>query len=121
MGNGVSYLVGPYVVPFSEEPHSNTTDPIAVERTRKDIQNYMIGDAVTAAVIFLLFLAYFPAKPHKPPCASSAVTRVDFRKGWKGLVTNTNAWFVCLAYAIPAAVQASWQTLMAVNFEHLPV
>ena len=127
MGIGVSYLIGPPMVPFDDETYGETNsddifkDPADVLQTKKDIQKYMIILFAIGAAIFLLIVVYFPSKPPLPPCASSSVERTDFKNGWKTVISNKNLWLVCLVYSVPGGVQAAWQGLMGLNFEHLGV
>ena len=59
MGSGVSYLIGPPLVPFDDDNENATWSEI--HDTRKDIQYYMIGDAVVAGIILILIFIYFPS------------------------------------------------------------
>ena len=87
MGIGVSYLVGPLIVPFDED-NDGSDDPAVVDATRHDIQHYALGLFGLSLFYFLLVLVYYPAKPPKPPCESSSVPRTDFTRGWNGVLRN---------------------------------
>lgn len=125
MGNGISFLIGPLIVPFDESfDPANLTD-VEVEDTintsKDNIQYYMIGNAVVAGLLLILFIVYFPNKPKHPPCASSSVVRTHFSKGIKDMCRNKQLWLCCLCYAISNGVQAAWQGVMALNFAPLGV
>ena len=62
MGSGVSYLIGPPLVPYDDNLDPENATWSEIEATRKDIQYYMIGDAVVAGIILLLIIIYFPSK-----------------------------------------------------------
>ena len=85
MGIGVSYLLGPLIVPFDEDNEATDDD---IEETRRDIQHYIIGLTSLSVFLFALVLAYYPAKPPKPPCVNSSVPRTDFTQGWSGVLRN---------------------------------
>eukprot|EP00095_Tigriopus_kingsejongensis_P006891 maker-scaffold125_size330479-snap-gene-2.12 protein:Tk06891 transcript:maker-scaffold125_size330479-snap-gene-2.12-mRNA-1 annotation:"hypothetical protein DAPPUDRAFT_102163" len=125
LGNGVSFLIGPLIVPFDESLDSaNITDADLLQeinQTKERIQMYMIGDAVFAAILFLAFILYFPNQPKKAPCASSSVERTNFYQGIREIAGNKQLWLCCLAYSISNGVQAAWQGVMALNFAPLGV
>lgn len=121
LGVGVAFAAGPVAVPYDDEEEGGDVPQSEVDDTVDDIHSYMIWMACIAAAVFLLLAAYFPAAPPTPPSRSSAVERVDFRKGWSGVLGSRSLWLVCLAYAVPGGLQIGWQAVMAIQFEHLGV
>ena len=61
MGSGVSYLIGPPLVPYDDDQDAGNATAGEINATRKDIQYYMIGDAVVAGILLLLLLTFFPS------------------------------------------------------------
>ena len=88
---------------------------------KEDIQYYMMGLSVFAALMFCLIIAYFPDKPPVPPSAESSVSKTDFTQGWTEMLGNRQLWLVCLAFALPGGVQIAWQGLMGLSFQPLGV
>ena len=99
LGNAVSFVLGPYLVPYKEPNTTTATNffleaegGIATTWSREDIREriqwYMIGQAAFSCALLLLILAYFPAKPLTPPSPSGFVQRTDYLPGIKALATN---------------------------------
>ena len=47
----------------------------------KELNMFLMVEAVVCTAIFLMALAYFPRKPPTPPSSSAAVERVEFKEG----------------------------------------
>ena len=107
LGNGVSMLVGPYLVHYTPAKnatsfnlYSNSSSEQTEEDVERSIDTYMEILAAVSAALFCLFLAYFPSKPAHPPAPSSAVERTEFIRGIKALLTNRDVLLGCFAYSI---------------------
>ena len=48
--------------------------------------DHYITELGACLVVFLLVLAYFPAKPERPPSISANVQRMDFRPGFSDII-----------------------------------
>ncbi len=143
LGNGVAYLLGPYLVPdnflndTNAAPIGNQSDVPSRADIRQDIQWYMVGQAAVACALFLTILAYFPAKPPTPPSPSSSAQRTDYKEGLKALVTNRlialqcvkgfnvlssrNIWLCMMGYCLPTGIAGAWASVIVLNFKSLGI
>eukprot|EP00095_Tigriopus_kingsejongensis_P004501 maker-scaffold427_size174323-snap-gene-0.36 protein:Tk04501 transcript:maker-scaffold427_size174323-snap-gene-0.36-mRNA-1 annotation:"hypothetical protein DAPPUDRAFT_102163" len=142
LGNAVSFLLGPVIVPGPNGTHLVHTEPQIMgfgelvanssndcrpipEEERMGIQSgvttlmYLEFGMVTAC--FLAILIYFPSKPKNPPSLSSAMERMDFGPGLKKLVTNRDALLMTLSFSLFNGLIASWYSVMNITFEPLPL
>ena len=130
LGNGVSFFVGPLMVPDSyinKTDHNtihvltNFTETPSREDVRHQIWWYMVALAIPATLTFVAMVAYFPSKPPLPPSASASaqVQRTSFKESVRILFTNKNAILCMLALALSSGIQGSWAGVMTINFEPL--
>ena len=136
-GNGLSFLLGPLMVPDqflvktndtgynSEVIIGNYSNPYPTRDEEKQlIWYYMLGMAVISIVILLAMVIYFPDKPKSPPTASSALSnysRMGFINGIKKLLKNKDVIFSFVGFSLSTGVQGAWPSVMAVNFGILGV
>ncbi len=115
-------LIGPLAVPYDDKYQDDDVDvpDSVVDDTIDHIHNYMVWSAVVAAAEFFLLLAYFPARPKRPPSVTTMVERTDFVGGWRLVLRNRQLWLVGLALSIPG-MQYGWQSIMAIVFEDFGV
>ncbi|XP_033744145.1 solute carrier family 49 member 4-like [Pecten maximus] len=133
LGVGVSFIIGPYLVPdkppdntnsslhnnsYSTTTRPNTTDISArVTNERSEIMFLLYIEFGFAAFIFLLSLVYFPDKPLLPPCPTASIERLEFKKGLSQLLRNFKFWMVCLTYGVSLGVFNCWQSVLDVNLK----
>ncbi len=102
-----------------------------VEDIKVDIHAYMAWMAVTAAVLFLLTLIYFPDAPPLPPSPNAILEEREDgggggdeaggMDGWRSILSNLPLLSICLAYALPGAVQFGFEATLALQFAHLHI
>ncbi|OWF51146.1 disrupted in renal carcinoma protein 2-like [Mizuhopecten yessoensis] len=133
LGVGVSFIIGPYLVPdkppdnsnsslqnisYSTTTGPNTTDVSArISNERSEIMFLLYIEFGFAALIFLLTLVYFPDKPTLPPSTTASIERLEFKKGLLQLVRNFKFWMVCLTYGVSLGVFNCWQSVLDVNLK----
>ncbi|OWF43790.1 Disrupted in renal carcinoma protein 2-like [Mizuhopecten yessoensis] len=137
LGVAVSYLLGPYMVPESQEGstlHNQTrennvtgmlenltsidgNDDAELHRIRHDIMILMYIECSWCVFVFLLVLLYFPAKPKLPPSISASVERLDFKSGFRKLIRNKMFWMVGLTYGVSTGVLGMWEGVLDVNLK----
>merc|ERR1719348_1258255 len=90
LGTGMSFLLASQIVRPIDDLVSDNKTITDEDRTALalDIQWYMYSNAIPAAVLFLLILAYFPSAPAKPPSVSSNEARLDFLSGFKEVMAS---------------------------------
>jgi len=123
LGTGMSFLLASQIVrPIDDLVSDNKTitdeDRTALEL---DIQWYMYSNAIPAAVLFLLILAYFPSAPAKPPSVSSNEARLDFLSGFKEVMASPAAWLIAIGCSIPQGIVVAWTAMMVVNLTQICV
>ena len=64
------------------------------------IDHYMLVQAGIAALLFILFLIYFPSKPPLPPTVTSSINRTEFWAGTKQIFRNRSALLLCFSYSM---------------------
>jgi FLVCR family MFS transporter len=116
LGNGVAFIMGPYLV-----PDRNLTNATLVSDVKKEIRIYMGIDAGWGVALLLAFLIYFPKQPPSPPSASASMPRTDFKDGFKAIVKDRNVWLCTFAYAMSGGINGAWQAVMTLNFAPLGV
>ncbi len=124
IGITVSFIIGPLVVPervnstdLNSTLHNGNDTNHAL--ATKDMMYLMYGEFAWAALIFLLILIYFPAKPPKPPSKTAAVERVAYISGMKQILRNSNFWIITAVYAIPIGVFNCWSTVLPISLKPL--
>jgi len=135
-GIGISYLVGPYIVPdhfmnktgetdHSEQiPLTNYAGKIPSRDDEKHlIWCYSVGMAALAVVIFIAMVIYFPSKPKIPPTASASpdAEQLHFKESMKKLVADKSVMLCFVGFSICTGVQGAWGGVMTLNFEPLGV
>ena len=73
----------------------------------------MLVQAGIAAVLFIMFLVYFPSKPPLPPTVTSSINRTEFWAGTKQIFTNKSALLLCFSYSmgVQRPIILDWNTL----------
>ena len=124
LGIAISYVTGPYIVPDVGKYKTGQKMDINVLRKntsaeRMDflkgrITDYMILESAIMTALLVCIFVYFPDRPPKPPCASSATRRLDFGQGIKTLFTNTQFLLLLATYCTSNGVQWGWLIVMDV-------
>ena len=104
IGNGVSYFLGPYLVPDT----NLTNTAVNVQTVKNEIQLYMGIEAGIGLVLFFMYLVYFPMKPPSPPSASASIERTNFKDGLKVLIKDKNVLLCTFAYSLSGGINGAW-------------
>ena len=135
-GNGMSFLIGPLIVPDNflnktgetddshETPLTNYTGYYPTsDREKVLVWWYMVGLAATSVVIFIAMVIYFPSKPQTPPTASASsdVPRIGFAESVKTLVKDRSVMLCFIGFSLSTGVQGAWSSVLTLNFEPLGV
>ena len=135
-GNGISFLIGPYIVPdkflnktgetdgSEETPLTNLTETVpSREDERELVWAYMVGMAVISVAIFIAMVIYFPSKPEMPPTASASsdAQRLHFKDSIRALVYDRSVMLCFIAFSICTGVQGAWSGVLTLNFDPLKV
>ena len=124
LGTGMSFLLASQIVrPIDDMiPNLNSTVPDEeLHALERDIQWYMYSNAIPAAVLFILIIAYFPSAPAKPPSVSSYQARLDFMTGFKEVMKSPAAWLIAIGCSIPQGIVVAWTAMMVVNLTEICV
>ena len=113
LGQSVSFLAGPVLVPNISDNVSLSTE-YKNNQIKADIMKYMYFSFACCALVFLLILVYFPAKPETPPNVSAGIQRADYKEGIKIIIRNLNFWILALAYSVPNGVAVGWVSVIDV-------
>jgi FLVCR family MFS transporter len=131
-GNGVSFLLGPLVVPdkFLNKTCKNDYSPIVPltnfnetyptsDEEKQLVWYYMVAMAAFSISIFVAMIIYFPSKPKSPPTASASdkFPRLGFAESLSTLFKNRDVIFCFVAFSFSTGVQGAWATVMTLNFE----
>ena len=54
-------------------------------------------------LVFLMTIAYFPAKPPLPPSISASIQRINYREAFQKMLVNVQLWITVIVCAIPRA------------------
>ena len=127
VGGGLSYLVGPYLVPDNVGNQTNTIENIPVSSesdVRYNIWLYMVQQAVVSVTLFIAVVLYFPSKPKLPPSISASSTKNNpdgVTGSVKKLLTDKDAVLCIVGFTICTGVQGAWQGIMTIIFEPLGI
>jgi len=139
LGNAVSFLMAPSVVP---DPPSNGTNGAVdvdvlvdggnstgyvcpeVEKTWRELINFRLGllmdlEAALVAACFVFIVCHFPSKPPSPPSLTSSMQRLNFVSGVKSICMNKKALLMTLSFSLFNGLIASWYSVMDITFAPL--
>ncbi|XP_072029151.1 solute carrier family 49 member 4-like isoform X2 [Amphiura filiformis] len=140
MGIACSFLIGPLIVSDVDHKNSTAVIPIVNESIYgsyegnkptttmttiipsvahdhiQEINRLLYIEAGFMAILFIMTLVYFPAKPPTPPSASAETRREDFRAGARILLTSSQFWLPALCYSISTGVYDAWGTQLNAVF-----
>ena len=135
-GNGVSFLLGPLIVPdkFLNKTGENDTSPeIPLTNHTSDYKTpdeekhliwyYMAGMAIFSVAIFIQMVIYYPSKPKTPPTASAAsdAQRMGFAESVRTLFRDKSVMYCFIGFSLSTGVQGAWVSVMTINFDVLDV
>lgn len=121
-GTALSFVIGPFLVP--DVATGNNTDYAAIRKNMSEhelkslkdkIMNLMYIEFGFTAVIFLLVLMYFPAKPRLPPSVTAAIGRLQFVSGAKILLKKPQFWLLVFIYGVSTGVYGGWCSILDLN------
>ncbi len=99
---------------------TNTTGK-DIERIRSSIMRYMYYECGWSALLLLLVLLYFPARPPTPPSITASIVRTGFFQGLKQLFQNRKFWILATVFTLPTSLQGAWSSVFNVVLEPLGV
>ncbi|XP_067649944.1 solute carrier family 49 member 4-like [Haliotis asinina] len=126
LGLGLTFLVGPLLVPEIETPQNNgtvsslenvtisategwnTTEADAVIEQRRIISFYLYGTFGVCALLFIMMCVYFPNSPPHPPSVSASRARMDYVSGLKHLGRKRRFWQTAGAYGLSTGTRDVW-------------
>ncbi|CAL1548522.1 unnamed protein product [Lymnaea stagnalis] len=141
-GVAISFIVGPYIV--TTQPFKNTTSVVVphnpshtgslliadmyssepanvtaarIQQERDEIMLYMYIQCGVCALVFLIMLAYFPAKPPHPPCASAITSRESYWSALWSLRNKGHFILIAVIYGVSLGVLNSWSSVLNVNLD----
>ncbi len=150
-GVALSFIIGPLLVPeppggntthyhfldppdgnityslFQELPVGNISSSLVIntendiERIRGSIMRYMYYECGWSALLLLLVLIYFPARPPTPPSITAAIVRTGFFQGLKQLFQNKKFWILATVFTLPTSLRGAWASVLNVVLEPLGV
>lgn len=127
-GGAACFLFGPMIV---DAPHSAPIPTMStvpgpsnftnIEVMRSQIRMCRYIECAACVLVTLLVIAYFPSKPPRSPTLTSAIGKLNLRRGLAKLFSKeqANFWFICLAYCIPVSIYGVWNGLLGVNLKDL--
>jgi len=124
LGTGMSFLLASQIVRPIDDMITNDNGTVSnaeLHALERDIQWYMYSNAIPAAVLFVLIIAYFPSAPQKPPSVSSYQSRLDFISGFKEVMKSPAAWLIAIGCSIPQGIVVAWTAMMVVNLTQICV
>ena len=74
-----------------------------------------------AALLFLLIIIYYPAKPENLPSFSAGEKREDFVKGLKSFLTNKSAVMICVAFTLSQGIAEAFYPVLDLDFAPIGV
>lgn len=127
LGGGLSYLVGPYLVPENSGNTSSTQEGIS-DFSEADVRYriwwYMVQQAILSVILLIAVVIYFPSKPELPPSVSASTTnegRADVVGSVKKILRDKDAVLCIVGFTICTGVQGAWQGIMTLIFEPLGI
>lgn len=142
LGVSLSFIIGPQLVsdPLYQESEesSNTSTEFSgqikndvesvnsknvtnFDSLRQGILNLLYTHCAFAALVFILVIAYFPAKPPKPPSRTASLQRTNYKQALQAIVRNGPLWLIVIAGAIPIGVIGVWIAILDVVLKPLGV
>ena len=132
VGGGMSYLVGPYLVPddFINATktingfHNSSNAETSVVEVRYRIWWYMVEQAIVSVVLFISVVLYFPSKPNFPPSVSASASdakKVEIIRSVKNMLLDKDIVLCIVGFTISTGVQCAWQGVMTLSFEPLGI
>ncbi|XP_069011083.1 solute carrier family 49 member 4 [Embiotoca jacksoni] len=112
LGSAAAFVVGPLVVPASNDTQAGTTLTYSNDSIRDRIQLIMYAELAVIAVLFAAILFYFPTRPPMPPSVAAASERLSYRSSICRLVSNVRFVMIALAFAVPTGVISGWSGVL---------
>ena len=135
-GTGVSFLLGPKMVPdyflnkTGETDHSRVVPLVNLNETypTRDEEKYLIWCymlvmALFSCFILLAMIIYFPPSPISQLSISKSInqTNIGFIESIMSLLKNRNTILCLIGFSFSTGVQQAWASVMTVNFAALEV
>lgn len=125
VGSGVAFVIGPWLVPdVGNKTIGKSIDYLKIRHNmtigqlhflKEKIMHLMYIELGVTALILLVIIAYFPAKPPLPPSLTATIDRLDFKDGFKRLMNNTQFWLVLFINGITIGVYNGWSSILDLN------
>ncbi|XP_053407588.1 solute carrier family 49 member 4-like isoform X2 [Mercenaria mercenaria] len=139
LGSIVAFMLGPNLVNEPNSENSTTTDKSFLfselsnttwnnDTDLSDVKTIshqiwiltMIEFGV-GALLFIITLVYFPAKPPTPPSRSAREERINFTQGLCTVIKQPLILLAAMSCAVPWAVYGNWMGLVNVNLHEIGI
>ena len=92
-----------------------------VIKIKTEVMYFMSLHAGLAALLFLLILIYYPAKPKNLPSFTAGEKREDFIQGLKSFMTNKSAVMICIAFTLSQGIAEAFYPVLDLDFAPIGV
>ncbi|KAK3698491.1 hypothetical protein RRG08_053459 [Elysia crispata] len=92
-----------------------------IHKERDEIMWYMYYEGLFCLALFLVILAYYPARPPSPPCVSAVTKRDEYWSGLWSLRRKGYFLIVAMVYGISTGVANCWSSVLYVNLKTVQV
>ena len=127
VGAGLAFIFGPLLVPdvvnqdktlgksidYSKIRNNMSSDQLHL--LKEKIMSFMYIELGASAVILLVIIVYFPKKPPLPPSLTATIERLDFKDGFKRLVSNKQFLLLLFISGITLGVYNGWASILDLN------
>ena len=120
-GSALSFIIGPLFVDDIGRTDYNQVNSTQREFYFKQIRNLFWIESAHMAVLFLVVVAYYPAKPPRLPSRSSGTGRMSPKTGILKLLQNRNFLLLALLYGASCGVYSGWSSVLGQILEGFDV
>lgn len=127
VGVGLAFVVGPLLVPDVGHHGETIGKSIDYNKIRKNmtseqlhylkrkIMDLMYIELGATVLLLLIVIVYFPKKPPLPPSLTATINRLDFKNGFRRLISNKQFLLLLFINGITLGVYNGWSSILDLN------
>ena len=127
VGVGLAFIVGPLLVPDVVNKDNKIGKSINYTKIRNNmtseqlqslkdkIMRLMYIELGVTTLLLLVVIGYFPKKPPSPPSVTATIDRLNFKDGFKRLVSNKQFMLLLFINGITIGVYNGWASILDLN------
>ncbi|XP_015765955.1 PREDICTED: disrupted in renal carcinoma protein 2 homolog [Acropora digitifera] len=127
VGVGLAFIVGPLLVPdvvnkdnyigksINYTKIRNNMTNVQLQFLKDKIMQLMYIELGVTTLLLLVVIGYFPKKPPSPPSLTATTDRLNFKDGFKRLISNKQFMLLLFINGITIGVYNGWASILDLN------